>query len=199
MKKLTVLFTVLLVGVFLFAGNAIAATIGISVNSSEQTVDEIIQMPLSSQIDDGGYYNFSRFEILAEEAGWKDTNKFGYYTLVNGKPQRTGIFSGSDAVGAVGQLSGVGEVGVYITSQHGTFYSDPSLNSDGYDHFAVFAENGVYYLAIEDQNYNARSEWWDQDHNDLVIKATATPIPGAVWLLGSGLVGLVGVRRFRRS
>lgn len=30
-------------------------------------------------------------------------------------------------------------------------------------------------------------------------KATPTPIPGALWLLGSGLVGLVGVRRKFRS
>lgn len=28
-----------------------------------------------------------------------------------------------------------------------------------------------------------------------VLEVTATPIPGAVWLLGSGLVGLVGIRR----
>lgn len=27
--------------------------------------------------------------------------------------------------------------------------------------------------------------------------STATPIPGAVWLLGSGLIGLIGLRRFR--
>ena len=29
--------------------------------------------------------------------------------------------------------------------------------------------------------------------------ATATPIPGAVWLLGSGLLGLIGFRRKRKS
>jgi hypothetical protein len=29
--------------------------------------------------------------------------------------------------------------------------------------------------------------------------STATPIPGAVWLLGSGLLGLIGLRRRTRN
>jgi hypothetical protein len=33
--------------------------------------------------------------------------------------------------------------------------------------------------------------------NSVDISNTATPIPGAIWLLGSGLVGLVGIRRRR--
>lgn len=37
----------------------------------------------------------------------------------------------------------------------------------------------------------------DKDYDDLILAAspTHTPIPGAVWLLGTGLFGLVGVRR----
>ena len=35
----------------------------------------------------------------------------------------------------------------------------------------------------------------DKDYDDFLLHGTATPIPGAVWLLGSGLVGLVGIRR----
>jgi len=37
--------------------------------------------------------------------------------------------------------------------------------------------------------------------DDLLVTAnvsTPVPIPGAVWLLASGLLGLIGVRRFRR-
>lgn len=34
--------------------------------------------------------------------------------------------------------------------------------------------------------------------NDNLIGRTNTPIPGAVWLLGSGLMGLIGVRRRRK-
>lgn len=35
----------------------------------------------------------------------------------------------------------------------------------------------------------------DEDYDDLVLVAKPTPIPGAVWLLGSGLMGLIGIRR----
>lgn len=43
----------------------------------------------------------------------------------------------------------------------------------------------------------------DKDYDDLVIAmrnihTTATPIPGAVWLLGSGLLGMIGIRRKKR-
>ncbi len=35
------------------------------------------------------------------------------------------------------------------------------------------------------------------DDNSLTV--TGVPLPGAVWLLGSGLLGLVGLRRFRKG
>ena len=35
----------------------------------------------------------------------------------------------------------------------------------------------------------------DSDYNDMVLAIKAVPIPGAVWLLGSGILGLVALRR----
>lgn len=39
----------------------------------------------------------------------------------------------------------------------------------------------------------------DGDFDDLILAATPTPIPGAVWLLGAGLMGLMGLRRTRSA
>ena len=43
----------------------------------------------------------------------------------------------------------------------------------------------------------------DGDRLDLVIAlrgdTNEVPVPGAIWLLGSGLLGLVGVRRRRQA
>jgi len=46
-------------------------------------------------------------------------------------------------------------------------------------------------------------DWGDYDYNDMVVlltprESSAVPIPGAVWLLGSGLLGLVVVVRRRK-
>ena len=40
----------------------------------------------------------------------------------------------------------------------------------------------------------------DKDYNDMIVKVSyvPTPIPAAVWLLGTGLLGLVGIRRRNR-
>lgn len=35
----------------------------------------------------------------------------------------------------------------------------------------------------------------DTDFDDLIVVAKPTPIPGAVWLLGTGLLGVAGLRR----
>ena len=35
----------------------------------------------------------------------------------------------------------------------------------------------------------------DKDFDDLIMAASPTPIPGALWLLSTGLLGLVAIRR----
>jgi hypothetical protein len=47
---------------------------------------------------------------------------------------------------------------------------------------------GPYYSAVE------QSAWWGQETPPAVV-----PIPAAAWLLGTGLVGLVGIRRKYRK
>ncbi|MCP3669209.1 MAG: DUF4114 domain-containing protein [Gammaproteobacteria bacterium] len=103
----------------------------------------------------------------------------------------------------IGLLSGI--FGFYLISPDkggSTFYSD----SNGYDYFKVFQndnDSSMFKLAIEDLYGGG-----DKDHNDMIVHVTSVlsppnvstvPIPGAVWLLGSGLVGLIGIRRKIRS
>jgi hypothetical protein len=106
--------------------------------------------------------------------------------------------------------------------QTGMWYSDRKLNRHREDHFIALAvpdalvrwyntNNGdrpdltgdVYLLAFED----LRLRRSDRDFNDLVLLVsresstggngggTVTPIPGAAWLLGSGLLAMAALRR----
>ena len=58
---------------------------------------------------------------------------------------------------------------------------------------------GDYLVAFEDGDSHQPLN--DMDYNDLVfvVQANAVPIPPSVILLGSGLLGLVGLRRLRKS
>jgi hypothetical protein len=64
------------------------------------------------------------------------------------------------------------------------------LNTDlAYWNYPMFDETWVFYNGnIYNAGSGMESYLW-------TYSATATPIPGAVWLFGSGLIGLVGLRR----
>jgi hypothetical protein len=179
MKKLTVLFTVLLAGVFLFAGNVSAALVEIGPSAPSNPPETAVEIPFGfSQIADEVYPADAIGDIFVQEgqAAWK--HEVGTYD------------------------AGDGMVGLYMKSNDGTFYSEVRKNEkDQFDHFATFYNGTDYFWAIEDQDQTKTGrKWLDHDYNDVTATtATATPIPGAVWLLGSGLVGLVGVRRYRKS
>ena len=91
-----------------------------------------------------------------------------------------------------------------------TFANDPNYDNapqlwssiedenEPLDHLVTFkitsiTTEDIYVLAWDDQDGGG-----DRDFNDLIVevsKVNPVPIPGAVWLLGSGLIGLVGLRR----
>ncbi len=96
----------------------------------------------------------------------------------------------------------------------GVWFSDTSLNSDGYDHMAAYQGAGdlvnlpdvapgvwspsEYILAWEDLDGAIA----DGDFEDFVVMVESVqpvPLPGAVWLFGTGLMALVGFARRRRQ
>jgi hypothetical protein len=83
----------------------------------------------------------------------------------------------------------------------------PGKNSDSLDHMVTWLISGnedkpnnpvgSYVIAWED----LPPKYTDSDFNDLVVEVTVAPvpIPAAILLLGSGLVGLAGIRKkFKR-
>ena len=110
-----------------------------------------------------------------------------------------------------------------------TYFSDTGLNPDGGDHMFAYAGKGdtiqispyapgvwpddSYILAWEDlpvapSNGLSNScsgdciTYGDGDYNDLVLYVESVqpvPVPAAVWLFGSGLLGLVGIARRRKA
>ena len=91
------------------------------------------------------------------------------------------------------------------------WYSDTSLNSDGMDHMYAYRGKDIdivqipghaaslwtsaeYVLAFED----LRAQGSDRNYTDSVIMVQSVkpvPVPATLLLFGSGLFGLIGIRR----
>jgi hypothetical protein len=80
-----------------------------------------------------------------------------------------------------------GFTGVYVMLQN---YDVPDI---GY-HSTQYWKPGVGFLGEETPNYQG-----DGIYETRTLTAYATPVPPSLLLLGSGLVGLLGLRGFRRS
>lgn len=105
------------------------------------------------------------------------TNSY-WKLLDNGKTSAAGTFNGFIAGGGEINLAALASGG-YV-DQYLYYYSSSVINSNGSG--VAIADLRTYL----DANGKIATE---------IIPINSTPIPAAVWLLGSGLIGLVGIRR----
>jgi hypothetical protein len=225
MKKITIIFILLSCSLFLGVGSATAATTGILPGPETPLIgaggilDQLYGWGNLQRVDDFGvlpndqvWFNPGTGTGSATaQAKYADYNQdFGYIpdggSFVSLFPVTgNGINLGAPTADlASGPYNFVWALDPSGASQ---WTSKQSLNSDSeFDHMVTWlikgnADNpnnpvGSYVIAWEDLPGGG-----DHDYNDLVVEVNVAPvpIPAAILLLGSGLIGLAGIRKkFKR-
>lgn len=117
-------------------------------------------------------------------------------SLTNGENDWMEYFTHDYINGVVGGGSGEG-------GGEASFFFDDYTGTNGID----FAGYDIYSLSLTVNNlifdtpgndYNGDGIWTDVTF-DATINVNTIPLPAAVWLFGSGLIGLVGVARCKKA
>jgi len=78
---------------------------------------------------------------------------------------------------------------------------------DGFDS-GVFAPGNTYdHLVVGPGDFQLATAFWQttaaqstaRAFQDVIVTPSSVPVPAAVWLFGSGLIGLVGIARKRKT
>ena len=214
-KPAIILFLLLSVGLFLVTGTASAGFTTIlpgpetPLTSFGGILDQLYGLGNLQRVDDNGdSIWFPANGFVTATAKFADYDQeLGYIPDLNNPGFSDDFFVPLFTV--PGGTNGIGLGGPSATLSSGNvsflwaldpsgsplWTSLPSQNSDGLDHMVTWhiaGTNGKYVIAWEDFEFGG-----DQDFNDLVVEVqiSPVPIPSAILLLGSGLIGLVGLRR----
>lgn len=85
------------------------------------------------------------------------------------------------------------------------YFSDKGLNPDGVNHiFSNFysGDSKIHagtYVAFEDLKNGGDFNYHDENFVFSNVASTVIPVPAAVWLFGSALLGLVGIGKSKRK
>jgi hypothetical protein len=142
----------------------------------------------------------ANFNFNLEIAGNRNVNEIGYFaydpiTKTQIGPDQA-IFIGTQTVGAQKLNVDVPDsFGLYLKTAGGTRY-DSVTNYGTESHFTIMRNvnnPSTWVIGAEDLSLG------DADYNDLVMSVKPVPLPGALLLLGAGLVRLASYARRKRE
>ena len=151
---------------------------------------------LSSSQFLAGQFSFAEDVTITGMEGLIGFTNGGYFQMELYQGQ-TSLFNSNVLMGSTGTTEWAGVSGMNLSLSANTDYSLVFRGLNGF--VSKFAANATDSLAMEwyVQPYNGNQ--WELYNLDLGIRVlgdvSAVPVPAAVWLFGSGLLGLFGFMR----
>jgi hypothetical protein len=177
-RSVMVLCSIICLTAFGFSGTAKAFSVGYTTDIFIDAKTDTIAAPLSEGVDEGTW----RVAPNADKDAWNAWNG-----KVEGDPLDKG-WRNDYWIGIDGTDIRGGDYTVYATQE------------EAYD--ALVALGPVYFnvpASVVEAKFWIRDTVYGDNLGGISLTLNKVPIPGAIWLLGSGLIFLVGVRRKFKS